>query len=128
MSRSLVLLKKNPWMSVETLLYNGETSQVVARIRALETQNPTIADAFQRKVAYFQKHAQLMQYRTFNEKGYQIGSGVIEAACKHILAERCKQARMRWTKPGINAILFWRCLLKNRISDTYSDTQEKKTA
>ena len=72
-----------------------------------------MADVLKREVGYFQKHAHRMQYRTFNEKGYQIGSGVIESACKHVVAERCKQAGMRWSKPGINAILFWRCLLKN---------------
>ena len=117
------------WVNTtETPLYNGETSQVVARIRDLETQNPTIADVLEKQVGYFQKHAQRMQYRTFNEEGYQIGSGVIESACKHVVAERCKQAGMRWTRKGINAILFWRCLLKNDAWDTYWDTQDTLAA
>ena len=64
--------------TTETPLYNAETSKVIARIRALETQNPAMADVLKREVGYFQKHAHRMQYRTFNEKGYQIGSGVIE--------------------------------------------------
>ncbi len=117
------------WVNAtETPLYNGETAQVIARIRDLETQNPTIGDVLEREVGYFQKHSDRMQYETFNEKGYQIGSGVIESACKHVVAERCKQAGMRWSKPGINAILFWRCLLKNDTWDTYWDTQEKQAA
>ena len=117
------------WVNTtETPLYNGETSQVVARIRDLGKQNPTIADVIEKQVGYFQKHAQRMQYRTFNEKGYQIGSGVIESACKHVVAERCKQAGMRWTQHGINAILFWRCLLKNDAWDTYWDTQDTLAA
>ena len=114
--------------ATETPLYKGETSQVVARIRDLATQNPPIGDRLEREVGYFQKHAHRMQYQTFNEKGYQIGSGVIESACKHIVAERCKQAGMRWTKPGINAILFWRCLLKNGNWDTYWETQDAQAA
>ena len=61
-------------------------------------------------------------------KDQQIGSGVIESACKHVVAERCRQAGMRWTQPGINAILFWRCLLKNDALETYWDTQAKQTA
>ena len=62
------------WVNTtETPLYNGETSQVVARIRDLGKQNPTIADVLEKQVGYFQKHSQRMQYRTFNEKGYQIG-------------------------------------------------------
>ena len=114
--------------ATETPLYNGETSQIVARIRDLATQNPAIGDVIKREVGYFQKHAHRMQYQTFNEKGYQIGSGVIESACKHVVAERCKQAGMRWSKPGINAILFWRCLLKNQASDTYWETQTMQNA
>ncbi len=54
-----------------------------------------------------------MAYKAFREKGYQIGSGVIESACKHVVAERCKQASMRWKEPGINAVLKMWCLLKN---------------
>ena len=91
----------NAWIdSTEPALYNGETPQIMAHIRALGTQNPAITDSVEREVRYFQKHSQRMQYRTLNEKGYQIGSGVIEAACKHVVAERCKQAGMRWTKTG----------------------------
>lgn len=114
--------------TTQTPLYNGEASKVIARIRALQTQNPTITDVLEREVGYFQKHAQRMQYRTFTEKGYQIGSGTIESACKHVVAERCKQAGMRWSTPGINAILFWRCLLKNGSWEAYWDTQDTQTA
>ena len=114
--------------TTQTHLYNAETSKVVARIRALETQNPAITDILEREVGYFQKHAQRMQYRRFTEEGYQIGSGVIESACKHVVAERCKQAGMRWSTPGINAILFWRCLLKNDAWDTYWDAQYAQAA
>jgi hypothetical protein len=114
--------------TLETPLYTGETSQVIAGIQALGKQNPEMLDAIKREVGYFQKHAHRMQYQTFNEKGYQIGSGVIESACKHVVAQRCKQAGMRWSKPGINAILFWRCLLKNDTWDTYWDTQDSQNA
>ena len=112
----------------EVPLYNGETWQVIARIRDLGKQNPGIGDRIQREVGYFHKHAHRMQYRMFNEKGYQIGSGVIESACKHVVAERCKQAGMRWSKDGINAILFWRCLLKNQTFDDYWEAQRKQAA
>ena len=115
--------------TLETPLYTGETSQVITGIQALGKQNPEILDAIKREVGYFQKQvSHRMQYQTFNEKGYQIGSGVIESACKHVVAERCKQAGMRWSKPGINAILFWRCLLKNQSLDAYWDTQKLQDA
>ena len=100
----------------------------MAHLRTLATENPAIADAVEREVGYFQKHANRMQYRTLTENGYQIGSGVIESACKHVVAERCKQAGMRWTQPGIDAILFWRCLLKNDAWQTYWQNQAREAA
>ena len=60
-----------------------------------------------------------MQYKTFRDKGYKIGSGVIESACKHVVAQRCKQAGMRWEKEGIEAVLAFRCLDKNNAWDNY---------
>ncbi len=44
-----------------------------------------------------------MPYKAFREKGYQIGSGVIESACKHVVGQKFKQASMRWKEQGINA-------------------------
>lgn len=108
----------------ESFLYHGETPEVVARIRALGIASPETQEALEKEVRYFQKHTQRMQYQTFVENGYHIGSGLIESACKHVVAERCKQAGMRWTQHGINAILFWRCLLKNPNAwDTFWEKQ-----
>ena len=114
--------------TTETPLYNGAIAEVVTRIREVGTHNPAMEEVIEREAGYFHKHAHRMQYRAFNEKGYQIGSGVIESACKHVVAERCRQAGMRWTQPGINAILFWRCLLKNNTWDTYWDAQAPQAA
>lgn len=97
----------------EPLLYDGNISEVASRIRGLGIYNSEATALFDREAKYFEKHANRMQYKAFREKGYQIGSGVIESACKHVVGQRCKQAAMRWKKPGINAVLKMRCLLKN---------------
>lgn len=107
----------------ESFLYHGETPEVVARIRALGIASPETQETLEKEVGYFQKHASRMQYKAFVEDGYYIGSGLIESACKHVVAERCKQAGMRWTQHGINAILFWRCLWKNDTWDTFWQAQ-----
>ena len=104
---------------VEPLLFDGNITAVVARIRALGAQNSEVSEILEREARYFEKHADRMQYKKFREKGYQIGSGVIESACKHVVGQRCKQASMRWEKPGINAVLKFRCLSKNKAWDRY---------
>ena len=105
--------------ATEPLLYDGNITEVVSSIHALTTQHPEVSDSLGREARYFEKHAKRMHYKAFREKGYQIGSGVIESACKHVIGQRCKQASMRWEKPGINAVLSWRCLLKNNAWDRY---------
>ncbi len=92
---------------------------MVARIRGLAAQQSEVLDILEREARYFEKHAKRMRYKTFREKKYQIGSEVIESACKHVVGQRCKQASMRWEKPGINAVLKFRCLSKNKAWDRY---------
>jgi hypothetical protein len=103
----------------DPLLSAGNIPEVVARIRTLATQHPEVRETLERETGYFQRHAQRMRYQAFREKGYMIGSGVIESACKHVVGQRCKQASMRWTEQGLNTILEWRCLLKNGTWDGY---------
>ena len=103
----------------ETSLYTGDTTALEERLCRLAPPESALAAEIQTQIGYFQKHAHRMRYQTFEEKGYHIGSGIIESACKHVVGERCKQAGMRWSQDGINAILFWRCLLKNNAWDTF---------
>ena len=97
----------------EPFLFDGNIPEVVARIRIIDTQDQEVLESLEKEVKYFEKHAKRMQYKVFREKGYQIGSGVIESACKHVVGQRCKQAAMRWKNEGINNILNLRYLKKN---------------
>jgi hypothetical protein len=47
-----------------------------------------------------------------------VGSGVIEAACKTVIAKRLKQSGMFWTLRGANAIIALRC---SRLSRRFED-------
>ena len=114
--------------ATETFLYAGDIQEVVARIRAVGIGTPDLSEILRKEVNYFLKHAKRMRYKYFQENGYHIGSGVIESACKHVVAQRCKQASMRWTREGINAILFWRCLLKNGNWQTFWKPEKQRAA
>ena len=105
--------------ATDFFLYEGDTAELVLRIRGLGIENPDVVNILDREAGYFEKHAERMQYKMFREKGYQIGSGVIESACKHVVGQRCKQAAMRWQEKGINPVLSARCLIKNGAWDRY---------
>jgi hypothetical protein len=69
-----------------------------------------------------------MKYRTFHRKGYFIGSGAIEGACRHIVVQRAKLSGMRWSCNGVENVLAFRCLIKSNLFDQYCDGQRKKAA
>lgn len=58
-----------------------------------------------RAVRYFAKHADRMHYAECSESQLPIGSGVMEASCKTLVAQRLKLSGQRWSVPGAQAIL-----------------------
>jgi hypothetical protein len=58
-----------------------------------------------RELAYFRKHKKRMRYFELQSKGFMIGSGIVEAACKTLVTQRLKQSGMRWSTGGAQAIL-----------------------
>lgn len=57
---------------------------------------------------YFVSNAERMRYQTFRDKGYHIGSGVVEAGCKQLATQRMKLAGTHWRQATAEAILTLR--------------------
>jgi hypothetical protein len=72
------------------------------------------AGAVEQALHYFVTNVSRMQYGTFRQAKYFIGSGVVEAGCKTIIGGRCKQSGMFWSKLGAENILALRCLHNSR--------------
>ena len=70
--------------------------------------------AVEEALGYFVRNVTRMQYGTFRQAGYFIGSGVVEAGCKTVIGGRCKQSGMFWSKPGAENILALRCIHNSR--------------
>lgn len=70
-------------------------------------------------ILYLFHHRKRMRYAYFRQLGLPIGSGTVESACKVVVQARLKQAGMRWSRPGAQAILALRCAL---LSDRWPKT------
>jgi hypothetical protein len=57
---------------------------------------------------YLRKNRRRMRYAEWKRAGFMIGSGVVEAACKTLVAQRLKLSGMRWSPKGAQAILTMR--------------------
>jgi hypothetical protein len=77
------------------------------------------AEAVEKALHYFATNVSRMQYGTFREAGYFIGSGVVEAGCKTVIGGRCKQSGMFWSEPGAENILALRCIHSSRRLDQF---------
>jgi hypothetical protein len=49
-------------------------------------------------------------YPTYRAKGWQIGSGPVESACKTVIGERMKGGGIRWGRDGADAVSHVRAL------------------
>jgi hypothetical protein len=58
-----------------------------------------------------------MRYAAYRAAGWDIGSGMVEGACKHLIGAREKGPGMRWTEGGANAVAQVRVLLFNNSWD-----------
>jgi hypothetical protein len=67
-----------------------------------------------RKVeSYFANNLERMEYPEYQAAGWQIGSGVVESACKTVVGQRLKGAGMRWSEAGAHALCHVRALYRS---------------
>ncbi len=64
-------------------------------------------------VTYFTNQAHRMDYPAYRAKGWQIGSGPVESACKTVVGQRLKGAGMRWGEDGADALCHLRALFRS---------------
>ena len=62
-------------------------------------------------VGYFRNHHHRMDYPSYRARGWQIGSGPVESACKTVIGQRMKGSGMRWGHEGADAVCHLRALL-----------------
>lgn len=59
-------------------------------------QTGDASEVLSQTITYFENNLERMNYHAYQKKGYPIGSGVTEAACKTVVKQRLGQSGMRW--------------------------------
>jgi hypothetical protein len=86
---------------------------VLAAIDAWEPGTEAARELQATERQYFASNRERMRYGSFLQRGYHIGSGVIEAACRHVVGGRLDQAGMHWSAAAGEAILALRGALRS---------------
>lgn len=106
------------YLKFRDILIN-EQQGVVKLIRSAEYylrrqhDNKSKKKEMQKHLEYFKNHKNHMKYAGYIEKGWPIGSGVIEAACKSVVKQRMCRSGQRWSIKGGQAILDIRAVVKS---------------
>jgi hypothetical protein len=100
---------------LKALLWDGNVREILSRLTGelARTRSPTKREAIQALRTYLRNQDDRLAYDRFREAGFDIGSGRVEAACKHVVGVRMKRNGMRWSMVGAQATLSLRCAWLN---------------
>lgn len=99
----------------ETLLWEGESRRLLDLLAEERRRTRSLPKhrAIESLSGYLQNQGSRLAYKDFRAKGYDIGSGRVEAACKHVVANRMKRSGMIWSDAGAQEILSLRVAYLN---------------
>lgn len=70
-------------------------------------------------IRYLSKKQHMMSYGKLRHDDYEIASGVVEGAVKHVIAKRFDNGSMRWIKERAEPLLQLRCIEINGDWDDF---------
>jgi hypothetical protein len=112
--------KRKEWLEhVRWLLLqpggHGRMLRSIAAMRKLYGYRKANCEDAEKAERYLRRYRRFMDYAEMKSRGYPIGSGVVESACKQIVSERMKLSGMRWKKEGGQHTMTLRCLLLSGV-------------
>jgi hypothetical protein len=96
----------------EELKDNG-VEKITDMLGKMKPVNKESAKAQQDVLQYYENNKGRMQYKTYLEQGYLIGSGAIEAAHRNVIQQRLKLSGQRWSIRGAQSIANLRAVKKS---------------
>lgn len=100
-------------------LEEGDVEKILEEVGEVLPAHPLNEKDIRREIGYFETNKERMRYGDFYDRGFFVGSGVIEAGCKSVIGQRMKQSGMQWSLRGANAILALRCVVASGRLEQY---------
>jgi len=88
---------------------------VLAELRRIDVsgRSAAVQESHRVLLVYFTNQVHRMDYPGYRAKGWLIGSGPVEAACKQVVGQRMKGSGMRWGEAGADAVCHLRALFRS---------------
>ena len=97
-------------------LRHGGHQRVLSEIGGLTAFAGQVGEVVEREKNYFATHAQRMNYQTLSRRGWPIGSGAVESACRQRQC-RFKRPGQFWTPEGLRCLCALEEARRNRHWD-----------
>lgn len=108
-------------------LWTGNLRPLFGWLRTRYPRGQALPDGVAQPLGYFFRNRHRMRYEQSRQEGHPIGSGSVESACKVVVQARLKQAGMRWSRTGAQAMLALRAtILSGRWDDVWPTIQPAK--
>lgn len=98
-------------------LKGGQVKRVIGSLKRLRMKRGEQRVGRDEAVGYLRARREQMAYEAYEQEGLPIGSGAVESTCKQMVTARLKQAGMRWSEAGVDAMLALRGYVLNRRFD-----------
>jgi len=79
----------------------------------VSSRGAAVQEAHRVLLVYFGNQVHRMDYPSYRSKGWLIGSGPVESACKQVVGQRMKGSGMRWGETGADAVCHLRALFRS---------------
>ena len=85
--------------------------KLLEALRGWEPESEAAQEVKREQLAYFERQQERMWYPRYLRRGYPIGSGAVEGACKHVVADRFRRSGMRWKPATADPVMRVRAAL-----------------
>jgi hypothetical protein len=118
------------WVKVRLrMLLEGKVAWLIGSLKDAvqhEKLSPSKRKTLKTVITYLENGQDYMRYDLYLAKGYPIGSGVVEGACRNLVKDRMELTGMHWTIDGAEAVLQMRSADVNGLWKDFWNVRTQK--
>jgi hypothetical protein len=110
------------------MLLNGRAGRLIGGLKQMLTKQDlscTKRRCLEQVIGYLERNRKHMRYEICLAKGYPIGSGVIEGACRNLINDRLELTGMSWTLRGAESMMRLRAVHINKDWEAFWNHRRK---
>lgn len=109
---------RKEWLHLQKQrLLNNEIADMIKELEKATTYSDETRQALKEVLGYYKNNESRMQYQSYLQAGYLIGSGAMEAAHRNVVQQRLKLSGQRWSVEGAQKIVNLRAYKKSKQWD-----------